>query len=317
MKTITPLFVSLSIFMLPYAGVAAVSFEKQLWPVLQKKCVDCHAATKVVDGRKKEPKGGLRMDAAFALLAGGKDGPVLKPKNSAQSRLYQVVTLPKEDEDFMPPKGEAMTEAEVQLLKQWIDEGADFGSWEGNTEGKPAGAVSAAAAKREHVELYAQLQTGLKPVDEAILKSVKASGAQIMPVGPDSPLLRVDFLSKVSACGDEQVALLKPIAGHVAQLDLARSKITDAALAHVAQCPKLVRLDLRQTAVTDAGLKSLQSLSHLQSINLYGTAITDAGLEALAALPGLKNVYVSDTKVTAAGAQQAKAKNAQLKVVLK
>ena len=85
------------------AASAAVNFEKEVWPVLQKKCVDCHAAATVVDGRKKEPKGGLRLDAAFAMLAGGKDGVVLKPKAADKSRLYEVVTLPKDDDDFMPP----------------------------------------------------------------------------------------------------------------------------------------------------------------------------------------------------------------------
>jgi hypothetical protein len=317
MKTIIIFTVSLGAVMFTGVSHAVVSFEKQLWPIFQKKCVDCHAATKVVDGRKKEPKGGLRMDAAFALMAGGKEGPVIKPKSSAQSRLYQVVSLPKDDEDFMPPKGEAMNDAEVQLLKQWIDEGADFGGWEGNTEGKPTLVAQTVVAKREHLELYAKLQAGLKPVDDGALKAAKAIGAQIIPVGPESPLLRADFLTRVSACSDEQVAGLLPLATHIAQLDLARTKISDAALSSIVQMPKLVRLDLRHTQITDAGLKSLQHLEYLQSLNLYGTAITDAGLQELAALPSLKNVYASQTKVTPAGAKKAQHKNAKLNVVLK
>jgi hypothetical protein len=297
--------------------LGAVSFEKELWPVLQKKCVDCHAAPAVVDGRKKEPKGGLRLDAAFAIMAGGKDGIVLRAKDSAKSRMYEVVTLPKDDDDFMPPKGEPMTDTEVKLLKQWIDEGADFGGWEGNTVGKPATAAAVAHGPRAHEELYKELDAGTKPAAQEALDKAKAAGAQVSVVGPVSNLLRVDFLTGVSAATDEKLSALLPLADLIAQLDLGRTPITDAGLATVAKFPKLVRLDLRQTKVSDAGLEQLTSLKHLQSVNLFGTEVTDAGLATLAGSKSLKQLAAFQTKATETGAKAAMAKNAALKVVVK
>lgn len=289
-----------------HAG-AAVNFEKDLLPVLQKKCLDCHSAPKVVDGKKKEPKGELRLDAAWAMLKGGETGPSVVPKDLAKSYMYEVVTLPKDDDSFMPPKGDPMTAEEIKLLKEWIESGADFGSWKGNMEGAPAEAVAAAAKEakpRGHDLFYAKLGEGLKPAAEADIAKAKAGGAQVSLLKFDSPLLRADFLTGVSKCDDTKLDALTPIKDHLAQLDLGRTVITDAGLKKVAQLTRLASLDLRQTKITDAGLEALTALKNLQSINLFGTEITDAGLKHLASIKSLKSVTVFQTKATPAGAAE-------------
>ena len=288
-----------------------VNFEKQILPFIQKKCVDCHAATHEVNGKKKEPKGELRLDAAFAIMKGGKDGKIITPKASGKSRLYEVVTLPEDDDDAMPPKGkaDALTAAEKTLLKQWIDEGANFGGWEGNPVGKPAdpAARPVVEVKREHLDFYKALEKGVKPASEDAIKKARAAGAQVSTISVTSPLLRVDFLTGVSACTDEKVAALLPLADHIAQVDLGRTAITDAALATLAKFPRLARLDLRQTKVTDKGLESLVKLTKLRSLNLYGTQVGDAGLATLASIKGLRTVYAWQSKATETGAAKLKA----------
>jgi uncharacterized membrane protein len=114
---------------------AAVDFEKEILPILDAKCMKCHE-TEHVDGtgKLKKPKGGLVMDTAEGLKKGGKEhgDKNIVPGKSADSRMYVVVaTLPITDEYFMPPEGKAdpLTDAEKELLKKWIDEGANFGSW--------------------------------------------------------------------------------------------------------------------------------------------------------------------------------------------
>ena len=209
----------------------------------------------------------------------------------------------------MPPKDEPLSESEIKLLKQWIDEGADFGTWEGNTEGKPAqlGAEGAAARKREHDDFYKALEAGAKPVADAVLKKVTDAGAQVATISTTSALVRVDFLTGVSKCDDAKVATLLPIADNVAHLDLGRTIITDAALATVAKMPRLARLDLRQTKITDKGLESLTALKKLQVLNIYGTEVTDMGVQALASLKSLKQVFLWQSKATEAGAKKLQA----------
>ena len=105
---------------------AAVGFEKDLLPVLTKKCIDCHKAPYEENGKKKEPKAGLRLDASWAIIKGSENGPVLTPGAPDKSGLYEVVMLPKDDDGHMPPKGDDLTPEEIKLLKTWIEEGANL-----------------------------------------------------------------------------------------------------------------------------------------------------------------------------------------------
>jgi len=296
--SIAPLF-------LPSAAAAA-DFAKEIWPILEAKCVDCHRASFEENGRKKEPKAGLRLDAAWAILKGSENGPVLTPGDSAKSYLYEVTTLPKDDDMFMPPKGDPLTPAEQALLKTWIDKGADFGKWEGNLDGKPEAPASAKAEakERDHDLFYAKLAQGVAPAPDEALKRAKADGAQIFQLKNDSPLLRIDFLTGVSSCNDAKLEVLLPLKEQIAQLDLARTAITDVGMKTIGKLPRLASLDLRQTAITDAGIQHLAQSSHLRTLNLYGTQVSDAGLKHLHSLKGLRNVYLWQTKATEAGAKQ-------------
>lgn len=119
---------------------SAVDFEKDLLPVLEKKCMSCHReAYKTSTGRTKKPKGGLRMDTPDEMKKGGDGESSLVAKDSAKSEIYKRVILDAEHDDFMPPKGDALTKDEVKALKEWIDAGAEFGAWKGtkfDAEGK-------------------------------------------------------------------------------------------------------------------------------------------------------------------------------------
>jgi hypothetical protein len=312
----------LVITLLTAQGQAAVNFEKDLLPVLQKKCLDCHSAPTVVDGKPKKPKGELRLDAAWAMLKGGETGPSLVPKDLAKSYMFEVVNLPKDDDMFMPPKGDPMTAEEIKLLKAWIESGADFGGWKGNMEGAPADAAAAGGAAkpagpREHELFYNKLAEDLKPASEAALAKAREGGAQVFQLKPDSPLLRVDFLTGVSKCEDSKLSVLTPIKDNVAQLDLGRTLISDAGLKTVAQLSRLASLDLRQTKVTDAGLGALSALKSLRTLNLFGTEITDAGLKKLATIPSLRQVTVFQTKATSAGVAELKKALPKAEVTLK
>lgn len=286
---------------------AAVNFEKDLLPVLTKKCIECHKAPFEENGKKKEPKAGLRLDASWAILKGSENGPVLTPGAPDKSGIYESVMLPKDDDGHMPSKGEDLTPAEIKLLKTWIEEGANFGGWVGSVAGMPAGAQTESAKPykpRPHDLFYASLEKEVKPLSDDLLAKAKAAGAQVAPVKVESPLVRVDFLTGVSKCDDAKVAGILPIKENIVQLDLGRTIITDGALKTIAQLPRLVSLDLRQTKITDAGLEALVGLKKLESLNLYGTEITDAGLKHLAKIKSLKNVYLWQSKATKAGVKQ-------------
>src|SRR5215469_7891549 len=107
---------------------AKVDFAKDIQPIFQQSCVKCH-------GPEKQ-KGDLRLDSKTDAMKGGKDGAVIVPGQADKSDLYKRVTLAPGSDDIMPPKGEPLTKAQADLLKDWINQGAVW----------PEGAVAKAAA---------------------------------------------------------------------------------------------------------------------------------------------------------------------------
>ncbi len=108
----------LAVLALPPASLAAASpvdYGRDVQPLLRERCVACHGPLK--------QKGGLRLDAGSLVRRGGKHGPAVVPGQSAASRLIARVADP-DEAARMPPEGAALTAAQVDLLRAWIDAGA-------------------------------------------------------------------------------------------------------------------------------------------------------------------------------------------------
>jgi mono/diheme cytochrome c family protein len=114
-----PLLVGLASATIPEARSAgAVDFNRDVQPILEARCYECH-------GPKKD-KGGIRFDRRSTVFSGGDSGKTLVvPGKSSESPLFQRVTST-DPEEVMPPKGEHLTPAQVALLRKWIDGGASW-----------------------------------------------------------------------------------------------------------------------------------------------------------------------------------------------
>ena len=106
---------SVGILILFAASAFAVDFDQEIRPLLHDRCVECH-------GEKKQ-KGELRLDAKSYALKGGHEGPVIVAGDLAKSPLFQRIATTDEDER-MPPKGELLSAAQIELVKAWIEAGA-------------------------------------------------------------------------------------------------------------------------------------------------------------------------------------------------
>ena len=105
-------------------------------PILQERCNDCHKAPYEENGRTKNPKAGLRFDTYEWLMKGNDDFEVIVAGDVEGSILYEVITLPPDDDMIMPPKGDPLSAEQVDLFRRWILEGASE---------KPSGKVVAPA----------------------------------------------------------------------------------------------------------------------------------------------------------------------------
>src|SRR5882672_3932171 len=100
------------------AADAPIDFDQQIQPIFQRSCVKCH-------GQEKQ-KGGLRLDRgkeAFGSIDSGKQAVIaFKPD---QSELMRRITSSDPDER-MPTKADPLSAAEIQLIRSWIAQGANW-----------------------------------------------------------------------------------------------------------------------------------------------------------------------------------------------
>lgn len=118
-----------------------IDFETQVLPILQNRCFSCHSAPKTdPSGAITKSKGGVQLDSVKGIEM-SLHGEVIIAGAPEDSRLYQRTTLPEGDTGIMPPidEGEPLTPKETDLIRKWIEHGADYGKWTGNqSESKPS-----------------------------------------------------------------------------------------------------------------------------------------------------------------------------------
>src|SRR5262245_42201902 len=96
---------------LPPAAPHAVDFSKEIKPILEARCVNCH-------GRGRD-KGDFKIDTRETLLQGGGSGPAIVVGKSAESYLIELV-MGFDPVNVMPQKGTKLTREQIALLRAWI-----------------------------------------------------------------------------------------------------------------------------------------------------------------------------------------------------
>jgi hypothetical protein len=105
----------------PPAG-PPLDFDRQIRPILSDKCYACHGPD------EKKRMANLRLDVKDGGAFSERKGYIIvKPGDSANSRLYQRVSADKKTFQ-MPPasSGQQLTAAQIDLIKRWIDSGAQW-----------------------------------------------------------------------------------------------------------------------------------------------------------------------------------------------
>ena len=99
----------------------SVLFNRDIRPILSDNCFHCHG----FDGGKR--KADLRLDSFEGATAARKDGPAITPGNLDKSALWRHVSS-KDPNVIMPPpnSGKRLKPEQVETLKQWILEGAQY-----------------------------------------------------------------------------------------------------------------------------------------------------------------------------------------------
>ena len=94
---------------LAFAATNPPSFEADIKPIMAAKCVQCHGTV---------PQAKLDLRTQEAVLKGGMSGAIVVPGESGKSLLLTKVNTRQ-----MPPGSAKLSEAEIDLIRDWIDRG--------------------------------------------------------------------------------------------------------------------------------------------------------------------------------------------------
>ena len=90
------------------------TYDQDVLPVLRQHCVGCHGTDK--------QRGGLNVATFAAAMQGGSSGAVVTPGDPDKSRLYTLAAH--KEEPKMPPKADKIPDAQLDVIRLWIEQGA-------------------------------------------------------------------------------------------------------------------------------------------------------------------------------------------------
>ncbi|HYP09778.1 MAG TPA: PSD1 and planctomycete cytochrome C domain-containing protein [Bryobacteraceae bacterium] len=172
--------------------LAAQDIAERATRILQQNCAACHGAAMKMSG--------LDLRTRESMLKGGEHGAAVEPGNAEKSRLYRFVTGI--EKPSMPP-GKTLPADQIAILKQWIEEGAQFA-------GKVEVDAGAAISKMEDRPItpeeraYWAFRTPVKPaipavgaknaIDAFLIAAMRAKGLKPSPKADRRTLIRRAYL---------------------------------------------------------------------------------------------------------------------------
>ena len=146
---------------------AKIDYLRQVKPLLTRHCVSCHGAEK--------PRGGLRLDTAAAAMKGGKEGPAIVPSKADESPLIAAV-LGEGSTERMPLKRPPLNHNEIDLLRAWIDQGAQAPAAESHGSKAAETHWAFIAPRRPGVPEVKTIGWARNPIDRFVLRQLEERG---------------------------------------------------------------------------------------------------------------------------------------------
>jgi Protein of unknown function (DUF1553)/Protein of unknown function (DUF1549)/Planctomycete cytochrome C len=156
------------------ADGAGPDFGRDIYPIFQRSCFECHGP--------KVQEAELRLDERTAALD---HYSAIVPGDAENSELYRRTTLPAGHEEIMPAVGKPLTQRETELLRRWLEAGAEWP--EDFDPPKHWAYVAPVRPTRAEVSDPSWPKSGL---DYFVLARLDAEGLQPSPAADRATLIR-------------------------------------------------------------------------------------------------------------------------------
>lgn len=159
-----------------------IDFVHDIQPILEENCWHCHGPD--------EQESGLRLDRRSTMLRGGDYGlPTVVPGHPEKSYLIEVVNHV--DPDMaMPPDEDMLPEAQRNLLRQWIAEGADWPGQMSATQAKITAELPWSFKPFSRPEIPVEKTTSDNPIDTFLLAGLHKKELTFSPQADPATLIR-------------------------------------------------------------------------------------------------------------------------------
>lgn len=278
----------------PTEVVEAMIFEDIVYPILEKRCIQCHQAGK--------RKGRLSMESLATMLKGGKNGPSVVPGKLHESELFSRITLDPSHEDFMPADGKTpLTIAETKIIRWWIEKGmalehTKISELKGHEEITPLAASFLGLGG--HSETEVNILTGQKinvdipdTLDMCWVENLRKKGLVVRVMLHKPVMLDVTLPPRSGKKMRDILNDLKPVIRNIVWLNLSDNDLSESDLSILEDMSNLEKLRLEKNPISDGISSYLQGLKHLEAVNLNETKITKACLNRLQQNPVIKRIY--------------------------
>jgi mono/diheme cytochrome c family protein len=198
--------------LIPGPGTAAddspVDFQRDVAPIFASRCMDCHG--------EEAPEGGLRLTSRQSILIRGDSGePTVVPGEPQQSELLRRVTA--DEDERMPPEGEPLSPAQIDILRRWIAEGAEWPAVAGPRH------WAYIAPERPALPGLTRPEWVRNAIDAFVLAKLEAQSPPLAPSPPAEPakLLRrvyLDLIGLPPSVEDVDAFLADPSPEHYEQI---------------------------------------------------------------------------------------------------
>jgi hypothetical protein len=243
--------------------------------IIDSKCVKCHNMSK--------SKGGLMLTSEGEMIKGGENGKIFLSNNSSDSKLYTYLNLPLNDKMHMPPDGNSqLTENEKNIIKMWIDSGAQF---DGFTK------IVDDDYSNEILNYLPPLVASVDPPSKNSLIKLIENNFRIERISIESNFIDLKYDGK--SFGSKQFNLLLKVSENIQRLDLSN---IDFSMINSTKLKKLKNLKYLNLTNTNFNSEDLYSIPEtVQILILSKNNIEPENLLEISSRPQLKKVFAYNT----------------------
>jgi hypothetical protein len=154
-----------------------IDFNFHVRPILSDRCYKCHGPD------ENARKANLRLDLekeAFAMTDSAENRYALVPGNLEKSHLYRRIISTNPDQMMPPPESKlSLSDREIQILKRWIEQGAE---WKDHWAFTPP--------KEQVVPAVSDPQWSSNPIDNFVYDRLQKEGLHPSPKASKEKLIR-------------------------------------------------------------------------------------------------------------------------------